>query len=1358
MPAVYDSASGRATTAKPKRKPKVIYAPQIKATKNPSASRAATLVPGLGAVTRPTPRMSNAARTVERVKPRTPRKPTSAEQAATKARQRVRNAKAEIERKAEPARKKSEAREREKSAFTHKPVKGFLAAEQGAISNLSRLHQQDPKTYEKKLAKKGIGEGRAIAGPRGQTVEHFKGRTVGEILSERPTVKLPRAKKMTVAGFRGQTRPTHQMGVGGGKLAETMIRNAPKNLGDLTQNAPTSIVHTAKTAVTDPVRAAKETVKPFIDIAKDPTKELAERPLTTALTVTPLGRLPGLIGGKIARTHAGVRARRAGGRATDARPEAELPGTALRERQTPSRSIRKRRAQRKADVAAGRAKTTTSKVDQRVDESHDFQTQKAHQARDHAAALAKDAGLSPEHTRAVVEAAGEKAKQDAKAAFAREFGANERPSVGQTERLAAKATRETSKQELREAVDADKAARAAVGESHAADRAARSAPNPRLATLEAERIAALKQLVAGQGTHTKASVEQAKAHGAAGVSAAKSKSSPKLAELHAERKRIESEDVIVGGGGPRVPKLGEVKSKPGAKSVVVTPKPGTGKPRNLSQEARDARTAVAHADRFANRVAGNASKHVPAYIQAIAAQADKAVATLERQLARAEEEASRLEGESEGRFKSGKATRSAAASRQQDKIGLIDDALAEARLEAKRARETMGVRHQTEIGRARAAADEARERLKAIEAEARAAQRGKLADVKTRIGDEQRRISGVGPREAERVRAAITGLEDAGAGVRGQRDAVRDLSAQIAEEQARARAAAMGPSAATQNAMIARGQARKALVARQGEHSQAKQQQKAVNQQAANSTLSDAASEGRLFDHSYDAHKVADRLNEAAHAIPHGGKVPYRYAYTDTPGGERLRARKNIETPVKFKVVKVGDQHAVVPEIAAARQRLHDVVGTSPATGAMLMRDSRHALTQATLPFSLKWLGGQAVEAGLRSVVSGAGPLDAVFLKRLVERMNEIKPGAGDDLMTRISGGQFGLTGAARQAVPRGTFAERYKGHGWMVEQPAAAASALGRTPIGRMGKAGLRKYNTLVLGKLNQAIEATARNAMAGHAIKRDFLPDHVMKLTESAVDDAARGMLNTPNQIAAARAVDDMYGKYSKMSPEMRHALAYWTPFLPWYINSAHFLKNTIRDHPIKSSLMGAMASATEEWRTQQGLSGYAGENQQPDWLRGSYPFFGGRDNLSRIGALTPFGAWTDPAGALGSLALPQLLGPLGALGFGDDFTGKELIDRRGNGKPFGWPRKGLKAVVSGAEAQLPALGLGMRLSGLGPKYIDRKSEVAPWSERLAREVPGYPTGGFGGSGGGGGGGFEMPEYEMPEIEVPEIEIPEF
>jgi hypothetical protein len=401
-------------------------------------------------------------------------------------------------------------------------------------------------------------------------------------------------------------------------------------------------------------------------------------------------------------------------------------------------------------------------------------------------------------------------------------------------------------------------------------------------------------------------------------------------------------------------------------------------------------------------------------------------------------------------------------------------------------------------------------------------------------------------------------------------------------------------------------------------------------------------------------------------------------------------------------VMPAGNKFGVVPKDAKIRLNKQRAVGTSPATMAKVMRRSRGALTQAVLPLSAKWLMGQGVEAAGRSVVAGAGPADLLRFNSVVKKLNAAKPGAGDELLMRVSGGQFGLTGTAREfATGKRSLADEFADTS--LERLGNAATKVGSTLPARAVKKGWGKYTNVMLDSVNGVLENTARKAMAGQAIKNAFGDRQVLtSLTDKALEEAAQGLRGTDAQVQLARAVDRMYGQYQKFSPDKRSLLLHWTPFLPWYLNTAKFLFKVLPgDHPIKTALLADVGIATEQWRKDHGLS-LRGGVTKPAWMLGGYP---AKRGVIPVGRFTPFGAGTDVPGAVASLTLPQLLGPIKNAG-GVDWKWQQLKMPGYKGRPFSPSQKGVRALVTAVESQVPGVSQALKVSGVERRYVDHKT----------------------------------------------------
>lgn len=397
----------------------------------------------------------------------------------------------------------------------------------------------------------------------------------------------------------------------------------------------------------------------------------------------------------------------------------------------------------------------------------------------------------------------------------------------------------------------------------------------------------------------------------------------------------------------------------------------------------------------------------------------------------------------------------------------------------------------------------------------------------------------------------------------------------------------------------------------------------------------------------------------------------------------RVADRLNAKGSTEFVVHQAGDKYGVVPKLAADRLGHHRRVGNEGAMMARVLRVSRKAFTQAVLPTSPKWLTGQAVEAALRSVVSGSGPTSYLRARRVVKELDRQQPGAGQALLGRATpGGLIGRT-ATREVSPK-TISDEFAGTA--LAQIAHAITKAGGKPGPKQIRGAYRGLTNFVYHSLNGRIEGVTQTAMLGKALKNSPLMERsIIGLSDKAVHDAARGLHNTENQVALARAVQRMYGKYANFSPEVRSLIMHWTPFQAWTGNVIRFLGDVLpRDHPVISALIADATSATEEWRKQHRLSLH--DSHVKPFLMGSYPK---GDKFVKLARYTPFGIGEDVSGSLAGLVMPQFdSAQMAARGL--DWTGKPL-----NGKHSADDvTQGERAVAFASalvESMIPGVSIG-------------------------------------------------------------------
>jgi hypothetical protein len=430
--------------------------------------------------------------------------------------------------------------------------------------------------------------------------------------------------------------------------------------------------------------------------------------------------------------------------------------------------------------------------------------------------------------------------------------------------------------------------------------------------------------------------------------------------------------------------------------------------------------------------------------------------------------------------------------------------------------------------------------------------------------------------------------------------------------------------------------------------------------------------------------------------------------------GEVHATRQDAEAvlkrvPFDGVVRKVGeDKYAVLPRVAAERFTRHKVVGTSPAVGAKVLRSTRTMFTSTVLPLSPKWLTGNTVEAGLRSLIGGAGPTSYLRGAKVLKELERQSPRAGKLLEDRAAGG--GYFGGTIRGLPRKSFEEEFAGS--KLANIGTAMTKVGAKHGPKEVHELWRHVTDFVFNTLNGRMENITQKAMLGKALKNSPLMERrVVGLSDKAIAEAAKGLKGTEAQVELGRVVDRMYGRYAKFSPATREAILHWTPFAPWDGNVVTFLFKVLPvDHPVTTALLASVDASTEEWRKAAGLS-LRGGKTVPGFLLGGYPASNG--GFTRLARYTPFGASADPTQAVSDLFLPQLRPALDNLG-GVDWRGERLKHAGYKGKEFNQAERSIRAAVTLIEAMVPGVAQAGRLTGVTPRYIDKQDKPSVFQHK--------------------------------------------
>jgi hypothetical protein len=354
------------------------------------------------------------------------------------------------------------------------------------------------------------------------------------------------------------------------------------------------------------------------------------------------------------------------------------------------------------------------------------------------------------------------------------------------------------------------------------------------------------------------------------------------------------------------------------------------------------------------------------------------------------------------------------------------------------------------------------------------------------------------------------------------------------------------------------------------------------------------------------------------------------------------------------------------------------------------------------LSTSPTWVAGNAIEGALRLALSKSGPRSYKLGRDVLKRVDELSPQLGRELRARaVGGGHF--ASADRLHVRRG--ADQFQGS--TLEPLANALGSFWGKPGPKQAAQAWNGWTDLAFRQLNGRLESQFQTAMLGRALRSSGLMDPKLPaLSKTAIDQAAKGLLDTNEQAAMGRAVERMYGKYDGFNADMRWTIAMYTPFIAWTLNAIKFVTDVLpNDHPTSVALIAGAEQWTEEWRKDHGLDLFMQE-AVPGFLQGSIPVGeGGHQRAPH--RFTPFGAFGDPLDTLGKAVLPQYQGVLAAFR-GEDWKGAKI--RKPDGSPGDIGDNALAAAKSFTEATVPLLGIIKRVAEKGPSALNPLKPTAP------------------------------------------------
>lgn len=371
-------------------------------------------------------------------------------------------------------------------------------------------------------------------------------------------------------------------------------------------------------------------------------------------------------------------------------------------------------------------------------------------------------------------------------------------------------------------------------------------------------------------------------------------------------------------------------------------------------------------------------------------------------------------------------------------------------------------------------------------------------------------------------------------------------------------------------------------------------------------------------------------------------------------------------------------RYVLIPK--TVRDRLLQHVESRGSLEKQLQNLSRVFKT-TVLATSLKWLTGNVIDISMRLAAEGATPLDLLRGAHVMRQLKRVNPEAARIMQER------GLGGAWFAHVDKAA----------TFHEPSMLAKA---PPISQLR--GVWNGFTKAVFGANTMLEKGAQHAVLGKVARQSALRDlsslgSFFRVGEKGLEQFAHGLEGTAEQVAAARHIEQVLGRWSKHSPEGRRFLIQYAPFGQWLRVAMKFVYVTLpRHHPIKTGILAALNTMTEEERKQLGLDLAAPDDKRlAPYQQGGIPTGDGDDfRVIRFQSYTSFGLMGDP-GSLGDFILPQYRSIDEALK-GFDWKGDKLVNADGSPPTLG-QRVWIAANVA-AEGFVPLLSIGRRLREQG------------------------------------------------------------
>jgi hypothetical protein len=313
--------------------------------------------------------------------------------------------------------------------------------------------------------------------------------------------------------------------------------------------------------------------------------------------------------------------------------------------------------------------------------------------------------------------------------------------------------------------------------------------------------------------------------------------------------------------------------------------------------------------------------------------------------------------------------------------------------------------------------------------------------------------------------------------------------------------------------------------------------------------------------------------------------------------------------------------------------------------------------TRTVLPFSPGWYLGNFFDNYTRTVLAGVNPVHYAIGNKLRKGMSV------EHEAELLAGAHYASLGALNPHRSVESLIRGYDPVSKTIREAATWGERHGKgQAVAKFGPRLLSESSNLLVKMNSFLTEDLPQRAVLGKTALNEFRATqhswvkaltHQKKLAESF----QKGLDDPATMIRFQKALEEVQGNYTRMSPAARKYLRNVSPFWTWFRAAYKFVYATMpAHHPIQTGLLTAGARATKPTREEYGLvkAGEGGEKPLPDYMQSAIPLRGG--GAFPLSSYSSFGYASSPIEAVARLPFSSVQSVVEALR-GRDWKGEQL-----------------------------------------------------------------------------------------------------